>query len=307
MKNFLLNALSVIGSIASIIGLFSGNTIFKIIGIVFVVSYTMGITIFLVKRFLSIQKIHETISSEYDKRLQSLSETSRNIFDTLKNETADIRNGKGIDTASFEKVIATCCTTLNTYFDCFLGNENSVCIKRIKTETILNEDVHEWDIVTFGRSILTRKKRSTNDHQSCKVKDNTDFEMILTGEADYFASPNLSITDQKYKQKNKIFKNSHEDFLKYYQSTIVVPIRINMARVSSKLLPHMKYTEDQHIYHVLGFLCIDSMEIYSEDSVAFASAVEQTIAFADALYPLLESFLIAQLPDPTEAGSPAGK
>lgn len=307
MKSFLFNALSIVGSIASIIGLFTGNIYLKIFGAVFIVGYIIFITIFFIKRYLSIKEIHQSISDEYAQRLQGLSEANRNIFDALKNETADIKNGKGIDTSSFEKVIATCCTTLNAYFDSYLGSGNSVCIKRIKTESILSEDVHEWDIVTFGRSILTMKKRSTNDHQSCKVKDNTDFEMILTGEADYFASPNLNITDQKYKAKNKIFKNSHEDFLNYYQSTIVVPIRINMARVSGKLLPHMKYAEDQHIYHVLGFLCVDSMETYSEDSVVFAGAVEQTIAFADALYPLIESFLIAQLPDPVKAGSPAGK
>lgn len=306
MKAFLFNALSVVGSLASIIGLFSGNIILKIVGVVFVICYAIGITIFFVKRHLSIKKIRKDISIEYDKRLQGLSEANRTIFDTLKNETADIRNGKGIDANSFQKVIATCCTTLNNYFDCYLGNKNSVCIKRIKTETILDADVHEWDIITFGRSILTRKKRSANDHESCKVKDNTDFDMILTGEAEYFASPNLNITVQKYKDQNKIFKNSHEGFLNCYQSTIVVPIRINMARISSQLLPYIKYTEDQHVYHVLGFLCVDSMVTYSEDSVAFFSAVEQTIAFADALYPILESFLIAQLPDPVKVGSPVG-
>lgn len=304
MKTFLLNALGVVGSIASIISLFSDNNIFKSIGIAFVIIYFVSLSVFVAKRFFSIRIITARIEDDYNKRIQNLSEINHGFFDTLKNEISDVNNCSSIDISTFEKVIVTCCSSLNNYFDYYLGNKNSVCIKRIKTETILDEDVHEWDIVTFGRSLSTKRHRGSKDYKSCKVKENTDFELILTGDEDYFASPNLNITVQKYKDNNLVFRNSRKNFLDHYQSTIVVPIRINMEKIASSLKQQMNYSDEQHVFHVLGFLCIDSMQTYDENSVPFASAVEQAIAFADALYPLLEAYLVAQLPSQEELSTP---
>lgn len=304
MKSFLLNALGVIGSIASIVSLFSDNIVFKSIGIAFVLIYIVVISVFVAKRYFSIKKITARIETEFNNRIQNLSEINRGFFDTLKNEIADVHNCSSIDIGTFEKVIVTCCTSLNNYFDHYLGNKNSVCIKRIKTETILDEDVHEWDIVTFGRSLSTKRHRGIKDYKSCKVKENTDFELILTGAEDYFASPDLNVTVQKYKDNNLIFRNSRKNFLEHYQSTIVVPIRISMEKIDASLKQHMNYSDEQHVFHVLGFLCIDSMQTYEENSIPFASAVEQAIAFADAIYPLLEAYLVAQLPSQEELTTP---
>ena len=304
MKSFLLNTLGVLGSVASIISLFGNSTILKSIGIAFVFLYIVVISIFVAKRYFSIKKITARIEDEYNQRIQTLSEINRGFFETLKNEIADVNNCSSIDIGTFEKVIVTCCTSLNSYFDHYLGNKNSVCIKRIKTETILNEDVHEWDIVTFGRSLSTKRHRSSKDYKSCKVKENTDFELILTGAEDYFASPNLNVTVQKYRDNNLLFRNSRKNFLEHYQSAIVVPIRINMEKIDPSLKQHMNYSDEQHIFHVLGFLCIDSMQTYDENSIPFTSAVEQAIAFADAIYPLLEAYLVAQLPNQEEVAIP---
>lgn len=294
-SGFIFNVLGVVGSIASIFSLFSASSVLRIIGIVFVINYIIAVTIFVIKRYFSLSKIKRNIHLSYVNKLTQLSEKNRHIFNYLKNDISYIQNKK-IDSDVFENIIKKCCTAINEYFDCYLGNKTCVCIKTIKTENILNEDIKTWEIRTLARSESTLQLRSDTDSHSSKVTENTDFELIISEGEDCFSTPNLPDTIEKFSKKGKTYKNSRSNFLDYYKSTIVVPIRIDTVKISSVLKDQVSedYLEKRK-YHVLGFLCVDSMFTFDNDIDTFVSATEQAKAFADIMYHLLETFLVSQI------------
>lgn len=299
------NVLGGVGSVASIIGLIItivvDNEYVRMGTLIFFLLYIIGLTVFIIIRYFSLKRIKNNLidaqQKNMDSKLRKLSESNRHIYSYLKNETADINNSSNVDPNNYKNVIIKCCDALNNYFKEYLEVDTSVCIKMIKTDTILDDNVLEWDIETLGRCTSSKFERCVDDHVPCKVHENSDFETILSGKENYFASPNLNETIENFKQRKEKFKNSRENFLDFYKSAIVTPISINMKKISNNLQPYSnpEMKETQLSYHVLGFLCIDSMETFDLNSNKFFNAVEQARAFSDALYPLMEAYLITQI------------
>lgn len=294
-SGFIVNALGILGSVASVFSLFLASCICRIIGIAFVIFYLVSLTIFIIKRYFSFQKINKNIHHDYINRLAQLSEKNRHIFSYFKNDISYIQNKK-IDNDTFENIVKKWCTAMNEYFDCYLGKKVSVCIKIIKADNILNEDILNWETRTLARSESTLQARCDTDNLSSKVMENTDFELIISGDEDFFSTPNLSNTIGIFSNKGKAYKNSRDNFLEYYKSVIVVPIRIDTEKISNALKKQVciDYLKKQK-YHVLGFLCIDSMSTFENDIDVFASATEQAKAFSDVLYQVFEKFLVSQI------------
>lgn len=295
--------ISRIGSIASIVGLFTiffSDGIAKKIAYGFVGLYIVAMTIFIIYRYFSIRQITQNIEDEFNNKLIELGEHTHTITHGVRDRIAEITNSDRANRDNLKNIVINCCDSISNYYNELLECPVNVCIKEIKTDTILNDDVTSWDIMTLGRSTSSKQERSNIDHKPCKVTDNTDFEIILTeGKSDWFASPNLTITVEKYNQNSdgKKFKNSRDGFLDFYQSTIVVPIRIHMGKIAKNLYPYgnEKLQSERMSFHVLGFLCIDSMNTFDENDKRFKCGIEQAKAFADILYPLLEAFLVAKV------------
>ena len=57
--------------------------------------------------------------------------------------------------------------------------------------------------------------------------------------------------DKDLRKAGKKYRNTTEDYEKYYKGTIVVPIRVNKS--------HLYYVSENSGYDIVGFLCVDSL------------------------------------------------
>lgn len=141
------------------------------------------------------------------------------------------------------------------------GEKVCACIKLIENSGIATGiDKEKATVTTFCRSKNTDKNRKANDGVdtgSIRIKDNTDFYDILDEESkdtnSYFYQGNLLQYDKDLKKAGKKYKNTTEDFQKYYKGAIVVPIRVNKS--------HLFYVNNNNGYDIVGFLCVDSLSI----------------------------------------------
>lgn len=223
------------------------------------------------------------------------------FYQELSSHLSILRKKDNISVGTFRDKATLLCNRIEEIFTTVLNTRErvSVCIKFIKTDSILNNDILNAEIFTFARSPSTSPERLKYDNSGTppdKIKENSDFEMIVSNESqfkgvDYFACENLDDYSEIYKEKyNKPFMNSHLN--PPYKSAIVVPIRSKIEYVSEKL---KRETNNRNSYHIVGFLCIDSEEQFgvSEDHrlTRFKNAVELACLIGDTLYPFLEEYL----------------
>ena len=216
-----------------------------------------------------------------------------------------LRKNNNPSIVTFRDKAALLCNRIEQIFTAALSTTEpvSVCIKFIKTDSILDADIMDAEVYTFARSSSTQSSRLLLDMKNNppdKIIENSDFEMIVSDERlfrniEFFACENLDAYPDAYmKEYKKAFTNSHQN--PPYKSTIVVPIRTNIENVSERLKHQSKST---NCYHIVGFLCIDSEEIFvaSEDHrfTRFKNTVELAQSIADSLYPFLEEYLIKSL------------
>lgn len=139
------------------------------------------------------------------------------------------------------------------------GEKVCACIKLIEnTGVATGIDKEKATVITFCRSKNTDKTRKANDgvhKKSIKIKENTDFYDILDEESEntnsYFYQGNLPQYDKDLRKAGKKYRNTTEDYEKYYKGTIVVPIRVNKS--------HLYYVSENSGYDIVGFLCVDSL------------------------------------------------
>ncbi len=181
----------------------------------------------------------------------------------------------------------------------YLGGYNvSVCIKLLNTEDLSEENYNQWRLETLSRSTSTKQERRRIDKKEIKVSENSDFQIILSDkfENTVFACPDMKkIKSEFVDSYNMIYENSRKDFLKYYRSAIVVPIKIDGENASRRFLEEFPSLSDKKI--VLGFLCIDSLKpfISEREEKIFNIGVEFATGFADSLYVYLEKVMISRI------------
>lgn len=139
------------------------------------------------------------------------------------------------------------------------GKEIHGCVKLIENMNGSSQRINPMKatVRTFCRSKNSQPERKSNDNvkKSVKIYDNTDFYDILdlndVGTNACFYKSNLVEYSKKLKESGKKYKNTTDDWEKYYKSTIVAPIRVANE--------HLFYNKLNKGYDVVGFLCVDSL------------------------------------------------
>lgn len=109
----------------------------------------------------------------------------------------------------------------------------SVSIKVIYKDNA--KDFLESQVITW----YTYPVKKNNNNLSYKIKNNSDFKSILQDNREYFFVSDL----KKYSALND-YSNENKDFLKEYNTSIVVPIK----------------KKDKKRENIIGFLCLESQE-----------------------------------------------
>lgn len=172
------------------------------------------------------------------------------------------------------------------------GEKVCACIKLIENMGVATGiDKEKATVITFCRSKNTDKTRKANDgvhKKSIKIKENTDFYDILDEESEntnsYFYQGNLPQYDKDLRKAGKKYRNTTEDYEKYYKGTIVVPIRVNKS--------HLYYVSENSGYDIVGFLCVDSLSTNAFRNAEFDKDNNTNIvkSFAAEIYIILNKY-----------------
>ena len=201
--------------------------------------------------------------SEFSEKYYQFLHDFRNAyFDLLKEykrgNYRSISDGVGKLTDDTTKILQTALDYLCEILQKITGEKICACIKLIENSGSATDiDKEKATVTTFCRSTKTDNNRKVNDElhaKSIKIKDNTDFYDILDEEAantnSYFYQGNLSRYDKDLRKAGMKYRNTTEDYEKYYKGTIVVPIRVKKSR--------LYYIDANNGYDIVGFLCVDS-------------------------------------------------
>lgn len=282
------------------------NKIIRYILGAIVLIYLFFIGIYVVKSIISTSKAKIVLDKDYFFKNRKLSNVMHKYYHNLRNCISSLDTSKIL---SYNDVVSYCqniCNYLSDFYKALFNNilgDNtiSVCIKLIKTESVFDENFNNWKMETIARSISTDQKRSKVDKDPVIISKNSDFKVILSDDYDdeLFSFSDMRNIKEDFLKTYKIpYENSRGDnFLDFYRSTIVVPIKIDGRYASKKfkLYNNNNNIEDKDL--VLGFLCIDSMKIFETEieKNLFSIGVEYTKSLGDSLYLLFEKILISCL------------
>lgn len=192
------------------------------------------------------------------------------------------------------------CTTISDkikeiYIELWNTKELSVCIKRICTTTNMDDNFQNWEIETIARSSGTNPDRSRKDFSKrVSIGENSDFYVIVSSKYEdisHFASQDLTTIESDFLEQYKMeYKNSTSNFLQYYKSTIVVPIRISETYINPGLRTKLN-SSNENTFHIVGFLCIDTKDVY-KDTDRFIEGIELAKSLSDSIYKIFENNLL---------------
>ncbi|MBR1810201.1 MAG: hypothetical protein IJ766_00950 [Clostridia bacterium] len=180
-------------------------------------------------------------------------------------------------------------------YSIYTGAEIHACIKTIGTEKDDfdyendNIDTNSAIINTFVRSSDTQIERTHISSNPVLLKGNTDFLSILESKNpcnpyNYFYVRDLEKYKNDLEKRNLRYDNTTVNYLSYYRGVIVTPIMIRHSKL------HFTNTEDEHEYHVLGFLCIDTMStnaFIDENKTPF---IQLAMSFSEIAYLTLNKY-----------------
>ncbi len=238
-------------------------------------------------------KISQNVQKTYFNQADAGVEKTMELVRTTVNNSLSMKQTQFSDD-HFKSVCKDICTTIRTVLLNICGIDFSVCIKQILTDELVDCNYSEASTQTIARSGHKMVERSQNDSIPQKISDNTSFSEILDDDRMLgWASPNLNDTVRFYKEIGKEYKNPDKNYNDYYNSTLVVPIRINSRYMSPTIL---KYTNNTKRHNCIAFLCVDSpKEFDANDEVFKKLAYKTLIACGDALYPLFENKLTKEI------------
>ena len=164
-------------------------------------------------------------------------------------------------------------------FEVLTNQEVSGCIKLIAPNSeagaLRKEDAC---VFTYKRVGNTKDNRSAYDenYKIYPIKKNTDFKVIVMDHLPFFYQENLLKYAEMLRKTGQKYENSNEDWMQYYRSTIVVPIRIANKR-NAQVIQNDEYT-------IVGFLCVDSMSTLAFEDGQRKYYVDIMKSFAAILY-----------------------
>lgn len=214
--------------------------------------------ILLVLRLWKYRKLSKSRLRTVSFALHSLSHKFRDVFfDILHDYKLGQLNETSL-TNYVDRFIKESLNELCRIMEDYTGCEIFSCIKLIECDDSSQKavDVDEAKIVVFCRSDNSDKERINYDKQPHQTYLKNDTALMQVAGPD--AKPHFSCADlRKYREKHsgekEYYKNPNQNWEKYYVGTFVVPIRIELRRL------FYKSKKEKVPYHVIGFLCLDSL------------------------------------------------
>ena len=206
------------------------------------------------------------------------------------------RTLQSYDRSSVDAFSQIICNSIEDIVSFILKETTCVCIKLLDVQDITDCDYGTWKIYTVGRSHSTEPSRSNNDMNSVFVKDNSDFEEIVSDQNTCFTVPDLPAMIESWKKnQKKKYKNSTDDYT--YKSTIVFPIYTRMENADDIFQERVANWKEHPNKHIVGFLCVDSEKTFTtgESHNDFGIAGEVVGSIANVLYPVFSNIIKAQL------------
>ena len=241
------------------------------------------------------KKLHDSFMAKQSRvadKLHSFFHNLRDYISSYDTDSTTVDNMK-------EKSINICNYIAEFYkylFKGYLGDYDiSVCIKTINN-LLQKNNFTEWEIETFARSTSTSQERHKIDSNPVKVSENSDFEIIISPKYndDFFAFADMRTIEKDFLEtyKKEYINPRGNNFINFYKSTIVVPIRIDEKYIRQDIKKTLKIPKKRNL--ILGFLCIDSLKTFNtQDEIdIFSLGIEYAKSFGDSLYLFFEKGLI---------------
>ena len=172
-----------------------------------------------------------------------------------------------------------------------IGNESVNFLQNLLSKVTNNDiSVHIKHFPDDGKADVYRtlcvstnsnpERKTIHDHA---ISENTMMDRIVKGTENHFVSTDLKKTIALYESATQEhFKISYRNWEKWFNSIIVVPIRVRASLKDSK-----DKNSSEYIY--LGFICCDAKERNAFRKSELIGHVDMIKAFADALYIYLDT------------------
>lgn len=194
-----------------------------------------------------------------------------------------IHKSKLYENAEFRNDLVRVLTSAAQAFSITTGVKCRVCIKVIGFKNNSpDSSFKSYFVTTLARDSVSQeqsREKDANESEKHLISDNTDFNLILKRERNYFFHNNLQKLEH---YENSSFKLSPE--IKKYSSTLVFPIRYVYTEEEKSYECAGGLDSDQDIY---GFLAIDS---YSRNVFSERYDVQLGSLLADDLYSVFDKY-----------------
>ena len=213
------------------------------------------------------RKKTDEITKDFSQKFGLLSERLHLVNHTIRDATYELKEGPGSAELHALNTTTKVLGILAGLFSNMTGQQVCVCIKiseqfdGITAES--ESDLMGKSVLTFNRDAGTPQPRWEHLHHS--LTDNSDFRDIILGRKRWFTGADL--------ERESGYKNTTEEWNKWYRTAIVVPIQLETARKQG----------GHPIFELVGFLCADAMT-----SDAFGDNIENyahlMMSVGDGLY-----------------------
>lgn len=211
------------------------------------------------------------------------------FFHELRNASFEAKDVTKDSQDAYNKLIKQSsekfCRIISEYFLLKYNKRFNICIKTIDvTSSRTSSSINEIKVYTLARGGKDKIQREGLEiNTEVFVEDDTSYYKILSnennGRKSDFICTNLIIHCLLKKASRGQYLPPFKTFYKKYLSTIVVPIRID----SAKLPEESKYINNkEQRYQVFGFLCLDYK--FPITKTLSKCLCQDLKAFADSLY-----------------------
>lgn len=224
----------------------------------------------------------EKTSDNYHRLLHYARDLYFQVMHNYKKGTLTISGLSELYRSELSKILDLLCNVMNAHTE----RNISSCIKLItypNDEEVIFEN--NAQLVTFCRSNNSDTNRENYEqHKEIWLTQNTDFLEIISNNnnKNYFYQGDLEKYAKQLHDMGRDYENSNTRWSDYYKGTVIVPIRIEF-----KKLYHQKKDD---AYHIIGFLCIDSLSTDAFTEKQEKYNVDIVKSFADIVYILLGQY-----------------
>ncbi len=226
---------TILGTIVSIVSCFINNEILAFLSLIIVILCVLILIVYIVRKWFSHKQLKAKVMQHQTEGIMQLCDQFSQYANSIGHVSAFIKSEKGTSRASLKVHLNNVCEKIKKCFEllfqlhldeqCSFG----VCIKEIKTLDVFDDDPNTWSTQTIARACENYTERSDKDDVFQKVSDNTSFFEILDIKQKNYGLPwvsrNLEELKKNYEDCGKEYRNPDSRYLKYYKSTIVVPIK----------------------------------------------------------------------------------